>query len=801
MANELKHLTVGTSLTQTEYEAVGGHVFANQAKGDILYASSTSQLSRIGKGAQHTILAMGACCTPGWVASPTITDLTIGGGCISLTVATDIDLIDNTASALSFDTTGKTGIIDIVTTNSSEGVTMSGTLGVTGVLTATGGLAGGAIGIGSSTITTTGLISGGSLDIDDVLINGTTIGHTCDTDLLTLGDATLLAKGTVTVGVDDTGHDVKFFGASAGAYMLYDESADTLEIRGPSADATTSTGKLLLTTALTNINANDVIGSINFQAPAEAGGSDATAIAAGIRAIAQATFTCAVNATDLIFYTGHSEAATEKFRFTSQGEIGIGGANYGSDGQVLTSAGGGVAAAWESLPASSDTTYTTSWVDSSCDAILRLTAGGSGSGCDDLKLVAGTNITLTPSGDCLTIAAASGSGVAACANTTWTGDQIFDHAAENTGGSNYARVTIDNTNEITANTGTTVFASSLHIQELNVVESGGTVTNAQALLIDGAPTEGDNNWAINVVCGHIRAQKVQFAVGAVCALPIYFENDTNTGLYRACVDAIGFTTGGTERMRLKDANLHIGDTDNANVTQGMSINQGAADNHIFALKSSDIAHGITGDAETDTFGWFGKVNPTVGGLLIKGLNETGCFVAIQMNAIVTDEKTTVDSNDTGPFTINTYARCGAGTKTQCGDALLFTVHNGSNNAVFHVRGDGNIYADAAFNGCAWDEYCDAQMIRTLSHLAAPDKTVECRWDDFIKYNEDNLVEMGILSSPVSRLNQAGGHGMLNITGLQQLHNGAIWQLHARLETQQEEINALQGQLNALQEGK
>ena len=39
--------------------------------------------------------------------------------------------------------------------------------------------------------------------------------------------------GTVTVGVDDTGHDVKFFGASAGAFMIYDQSEDTLEVRGP----------------------------------------------------------------------------------------------------------------------------------------------------------------------------------------------------------------------------------------------------------------------------------------------------------------------------------------------------------------------------------------------------------------------------------------------------------------------------------------------------------------------------------------------------------------------------------------
>ena len=57
-----------------------------------------------------------------------------------------------------------------------------------------------------------------------------------------------------------------------------------------------------------------------------------------------------------------------------------------------------------------DTTYTTSFVDDNDDAILRLTAGGSGSGDDDLKFVAGSNITLTPSGDNLTIAStASGS--------------------------------------------------------------------------------------------------------------------------------------------------------------------------------------------------------------------------------------------------------------------------------------------------------------------------------------------------------------------------------------------------------
>jgi len=55
----------------------------------------------------------------------------------------------------------------------------------------------GTIDTGSSTITTTGLISGGSLDIDNVLINGTTIGHTDDTDLITVADGVLTVAGEV----------------------------------------------------------------------------------------------------------------------------------------------------------------------------------------------------------------------------------------------------------------------------------------------------------------------------------------------------------------------------------------------------------------------------------------------------------------------------------------------------------------------------------------------------------------------------------------------------------------------------
>ena len=149
----------------------------------------------------------------------------------------------------------------------------------------------------------------------DLDVNGTTNLDAVDID------GAVQIDGTVTVGENDTGYDVKFFGASAGAFMIYDQSEDTLEIRGASADATTSTGKLLLSTALTDINDGDVIGSIGFSAPQEGSSGDARLVGASIFAEADATFSSTVNSTDLVFATGDSDAASEKLRIDSTGQV------------------------------------------------------------------------------------------------------------------------------------------------------------------------------------------------------------------------------------------------------------------------------------------------------------------------------------------------------------------------------------------------------------------------------------------------------------------------------------------------
>ena len=78
---------------------------------------------------------------------------------------------------------------------------------------------------------------------------GTTLDITAPT--VDLNVTVVQVDGPINVGVDDTGHDVKFFGATASAYMLWDEDRDALVLGGDSHlsyGETTPTWKVELAT-------------------------------------------------------------------------------------------------------------------------------------------------------------------------------------------------------------------------------------------------------------------------------------------------------------------------------------------------------------------------------------------------------------------------------------------------------------------------------------------------------------------------------------------------------------------------
>jgi len=141
------------------------------------------------------------------------------------------------------------------------------------------------------------------------------------------------------------------------------------------------------------------------------------------------------------------------------------------------------------------------------------------------------------------------------------------------------------------------------------------------------------------------------------------------------------------------------------------------------------------------------------------------------------------------------ARIGDGTSAQAiaADGNVLVVSN-ETTAAFLVKGDGQLYA-ADPTVATFDSYDDAQLIRALDHTRQSPTMIRERWDDFIKYNEQDLVEAGILGD--TRENG----GLLNVTGLQRLHNGAIWQGYVRQQDMQEKIDTLENRLLAIEGAK
>jgi hypothetical protein len=99
--------------------------------------------------------------------------------------------------------------------------------------------------------------------------------------------------------------------------------------------AKTATGaKLKLMTSDMYVTNNDILGAIEFSAPNELEPGDGREVAASIVAEADATFNATTNKTDMVFKLGSSEAATEKVRFTHEGNVEI------NDGDLVVGTNG-----------------------------------------------------------------------------------------------------------------------------------------------------------------------------------------------------------------------------------------------------------------------------------------------------------------------------------------------------------------------------------------------------------------------------------------------------------------------------
>lgn len=137
---------------------------------------------------------------------------------------------------------------------------------------------------------------------------------------------------------------------------------------------------------------------------------------------------------------------------------------------------------------------------------------------------------------------------------------------------------------------------------------------------------------------------------------------------------------------------YIGDTANANITKGLTVNQGAADDQIVAWKSSDVSQGVTDLAEADTFGYIKKVAATTGGTSIVGLSSGTRGLGFAGVHHTDDTAKTTSAN--GCILFDGLLRSGTSVTTPGADANVVVIRDGS-NARFIFDVEGTFHADVA----------------------------------------------------------------------------------------------------------
>ena len=104
-----------------------------------------------------------------------------------------------------------------------------------------------------------------------------------------------------------------------------------------------------------------------------------------------------------------------------------------------------------------------------------------------------------------------------------------------------------------------------------------------------------------------------------------------------------------------------------------------------------------------------------------------------------------------------------------------------------VDEDGDIHLDGTSNDSAFDEEDDALLCRSLDLMRAPNSVIRSEFDSWTTNHKSALEDAGIISKidPEDPDHWEDGKlsdPMVNITQLQRLHNGAIWQQRAMFET-------------------
>ena len=312
--------------------------------------------------------------------------------------------------------------------------------------------------------------------------------------------------------------------------------------------------------------------------------------------------------------------------------------------------------------------------------------------------------------------------------------------------------------------------SGLHVR---VSDSGASSVEANG---DDLVIETSANTGMTIFSGTSNGGYVNFGdSGGTIQGSVHYDHNTDILWFRsnngwaASLNGTIFSVGADESL-------------NGNMTTGVNISQGSADNEIFALKSSDVSHGRTSEAETDSYFIIKKQAAADGGAYIKAFTDDN-FVCLKVLGYQRD------ANGTSPGTgvegaINWAVKRHDGSNSNVNHDTNEIVYSwaaqksGGGRAVMVLDSDGGLFLDDAV-GSAFDDYDDAALLRTFStHSAPADQTIKTEFDKWVGYNFKDLQAARIISDP----DEGDGDPMWNIGQHTKLLTGAAVQNRAMIET-------------------
>jgi len=229
-----------------------------------------------------------------------------------------------------------------------------------------------------------------------------------------------------------------------------------------------------------------------------------------------------------------------------------------------------------------------------------------------------------------------------------------------------------------------------------------------------------------------------------------------------------------------DASMLIGDTTvNSKMAFGLTINQGASDDEIFTLKSSDVSHPMTDITEADTFFTILKQHVTGGGAEMNTYSgDTSNAVALKVRINITDngvnDVTTTAAiapmmfearvdDDLANF--ESYAAAGV-------TGNLFTVADAS-IVQFLVKENGALAANSTLS--EYDDHDDAAIMADYENYRVRNRLQPSFADMKADGGYDRLVALGLVGSIDEQSWNEGERPLFNLTNHANLLSGNVRQ--------------------------